>query len=492
LSDEPHRPGFHFSPSRNWLNDPNGLVWYDGEYHLFFQYNPEGADWGNMSWGHAVSSDLVNWTELPVSLSYTDTEHVFSGSVVVDHDNTSGLGSHDAPAMVALYTAHNPVTGHQAQALAWSSDRGRTWTRHPGNPVLDIGSTEFRDPKVFWYEPGAYWVMAVALPVDQVIRLYRSDDLVSWTQLSDFSSAHPEAGLWECPDLFELPVDGDPEDTRWVLVVSLGPGGGGGWLGTQYFVGTFDGREFVADIASQRPSRLDHGADYYAAVSYTDAPARQRVLVGWMNNWSYGALIPTQTFRGSMSVPRAMTLCEVDGRIRPIQKPVPTVAALRTRSYSHPAGPIPAGVTGLDDAAGAMLEINAAIRPGSADRFGLHVRVGDGERTVVGYDVPTSSLFVDRRDSGRVDFDAAFPAVHIAPLTPRDGLVTFTLLVDTASVEVFGGSGECAITDQIFPSPDSTGLALFAESGTAELVELTVTTLASPSDRARPQDLIRI
>jgi fructan beta-fructosidase len=487
LSSERHRPGFHFTASRNWLNDPNGLIWYDGEYHLFFQHNPDGADWGNMSWGHAVSTDLLTWTELPVALRCSDTEHVFSGSVVVDHHDTSGLGTEGAPAMVALYTAHHPVTGHQAQALAWSTDRGRTWTRHPANPVLDIGSTQFRDPKVFWYEPAGHWVMAVALPVDQVIQLYRSDDLVSWSHLSDFSSEHAEPGEWECPDLFELAVEGDPEDTRWVLVVSLGVGGDGEWLGTQYFVGTFDGLTFVPDAAARGPRRLDHGADFYAAVSYADAPGGERVLVGWKSNWSYAAWVPTSGFRGSMSVPRTMTLRQVDGRVQPVQRPVPQLSAVGSTPYSHRAAAIPPGVTDLPDVAGDMLEIRAVLAPGSAQRFGLHVRVGDGERTVVGYDVPTGSLFLDRRSSGDVDFDPSFSGVHAAPLALQDGLVAITVLVDRASVEVFGGAGECVITDLIFPSPDSTGLALFAEVGSARLVELTVTTLVAPIDRARPE-----
>jgi fructan beta-fructosidase len=492
LSDEPYRPAFHFAAARNWLNDPNGLVWYDGEYHLFFQYNPEGSEWGNMSWGHAVSADLVHWTELPIAWPYTVVEHVFSGCVVVDHHNTSGLGADEHPAMVALYTAHHPVTGHQAQALAWSVDRGRTWTRHPGNPVLDIGSTEFRDPKVFWYEPGGHWVMAVALPVEQVIRFYRSGDLLEWSHLSDFFSTGSEPGLWECPDLFELPVEGERDDTRWVLLVSLGPGGGGDWLGTQYFVGTFDGRRFIADVPSKRGSRLDHGADFYAAVSFTDAPARQRLVMGWMNNWSYAASTPTGSFRGSMATPRTVTLREVDGRVRPVQRPVATLASLRTVSYSHPPAALAAGVTPLADVTGDIFEIRAVIRLAGAERVGFHVRVGEDERTVVGYDAASSSLFVDRRLSGRRDVDPAFPAVHTAPLPAVEGVVTLTVLVDRASVEVFGGGGESVITDQIFPSADSTGLALFADGGVADLVELTVTKLATAVQRAPSDDAVSV
>jgi fructan beta-fructosidase len=484
VSDEPHRPGFHFTASRNWLNDPNGLVWYDGEYHLFYQYNPEGPDWGNMSWGHATTPDLVHWTELPVALEFSGAEHVFSGSVVVDHRNTSGLGTDGAPAMVAVYTAHDPVTRHEAQALAWSGDRGATWTRYAANPVLDIGQVDFRDPKVFWHEPTGCWVMAVALPVDQVVRLYRSDDLISWTHLSDFSAPGADPGLWECPDLFELPVDGDPDDSRWVLLVSLGPGGDGAWLGTQYFVGRFDGTAFTPDPDWARPRRLDQGADYYAAVSFTDDPREQRILMAWMNNWNYAAEVPTSSFRGSMAVPRILTLERRRGRIQAIQAPVAALEALRRSYWSLDGRPIPPGTAHLpDDASGDQLEIHAEFWPEDAERFGLQVRVGGEERTVVGYDVPTSSVYVDRRASGAVDLGAHFATVHTAPLGAGDGLVSLTVLVDRASVEVFGNDGEQVITGQVFPRGDSTGVALFAEGGTARLVGLRVTRLGA-LDRA--------
>jgi fructan beta-fructosidase len=486
MTHEPFRPGFHFSPPENWMNDPNGLVWYDGEYHLFYQYNPEGTDWGNMSWGHAVSPDLVRWTHRPVALEFTDTEHVFSGSVVVDHADTSGLGTDGGPAMVALYTAHHPLTGQQTQALAWSTDRGVTWARHPGNPVLDIGSTDFRDPKVFWYEPGGYWVMAVALPVEQVIRLYSSGDLLSWAHLSDFSSPGGDRGLWECPDLFELPVDGG---TRWVLVFSLGPGGGGTWLGTQYVVGDFDGVTFIADPRAAEPRRMDHGADCYAAVSFSDAPAGQRILVGWMNNWTYAADIPTSAFRGSMTVPRIVTLKSADAGLELVQEPVSMFESRRDPSWSLSDCELPPGATQLPpDACGDQLVIRAELAPGSAERVGLRVRTGDGEGTIVGYDVRSGTLYVDRRLSGRTDFHRDFAAVHTAPMTTRAGLVSLTVLVDRASVEVFGNNGEASITDQIFPNADSTGVELFAEGGSARAVYLTVDRLTSV-DQLPDEDL---
>jgi fructan beta-fructosidase len=478
VSHEPHRPGYHYAPARNWLNDPNGLVWYDGEYHLFYQHNPYGTDWGNMSWGHAVSPDLVTWTELPLAIAHTDDEHVFSGSVVVDHGNTTGFGTDGAPALVAVYTASHPGSGLQTQCLASSTDRGRTWTRYPGNPVIDIGSTEFRDPKVFWYEAGGHWVMAVALSTEHQVRFYRSDDLTSWQHLSDFGPAGAVGGVWECPDLFELPVDGDPADTRWVLVVSLGSGGVAGGGGTQYFVGRFDGTHFVPDDGDEPVAWLDYGADYYAAVSFADAPDDQRVLVGWMSNWAYAADVPPLSFRGTMSVPRVHRLATIDGRIRLLQQPVPGIAGLRGAAYTLDEVVLSDGVTSLPESTrGELLEIRAEFEPGSAERFGLLVRAGADERTVVGYDMSRGTLFVDRTRSGDVGFHSAFGDVHHAPLPLRDGLVAVTVLVDRASVEVFGGMGESVITDQIFPGDGSDRVALFAEGGDATVVGLSVTAL---------------
>jgi len=244
---EPHRPQFHFTPERNWMNDPNGLVYHEGEYHLFFQYNPDSDQWGNMSWGHAVSTDLVHWQELPLAISHDDAEMVFSGSAVVDRENTAGFGTKDEPAMVAVYTRVPKAGGSQAQSLAYSTDRGRTWTKYAGNPVLDIGSGEFRDPKVQWHAPTESWIMAVVLSTERKVRFYSSKDLKSWTHLSDFGPAGAVGGVWECPDLFELPVDGETGTRKWVLVVSLNPGGIQGGSATQYFVGDFDGTTFIPD-----------------------------------------------------------------------------------------------------------------------------------------------------------------------------------------------------------------------------------------------------
>jgi sucrose-6-phosphate hydrolase SacC (GH32 family) len=246
---EPFRPQFHFTPPVNWMNDPNGLVYYDGEYHLFYQYNPFGNTWGHMSWGHAVSSDLVHWEHLPVAIPEQDGIMAFSGSAVIDWDNTSGFGTDEHPAMVAIYTGFRPADNRQAQYVAYSTDRGRSWTNYEANPVIDIMSTEFRDPKVFWYEPDQRWIMVVALSAARKISFYGSEDLKSWTHLSDFGPAGAIGGVWECPDLFELAIDGDPSRTKWVLQVDLGSGAVAGGSGGQYFVGDFDGTRFIPDEA---------------------------------------------------------------------------------------------------------------------------------------------------------------------------------------------------------------------------------------------------
>jgi len=489
LVPEAFRPAFHYSPARNWMNDPNGLVWYDGEYHLFYQHNPLGTDWGNMSWGHAVSADLLTWEELPVAIPFTDAEEVFSGSIVVDHANSAGLGSGDEPALVALYTSVATSTGQQAQSLAYSTDRGRTWSRFDGNPVLDVGSKDFRDPKVFWYDDGRYWVMVVMLAAERIVQFYRSNDLIEWTHLSDFGPLDSAAALWECPDLFELPVEGEgPEETRWVLVVSVNPGAPAGGSGTRYFLGVFDGKCFTPDPdpGDDFTGRwFDYGADCYAPVSFSETPDGERVLIGWMNNWDYATRTPTSSFRGSMTLPRACRLRRLNGQIRLVQQPVGFSDARRDHGLELRDVVVREGVTPLPAMAqGEALEITVEFAVGSAERFGLHVRAAGDQRTVIGYDSRSASLFVDRTASGTVDLHEDFPAVHHGPLAAEDGRVRLRIYVDAASVEVFGGHGECVITDQVFPAAESRMVSLFAEAGEVSLVYLDVTPTDLVSERS--------
>jgi fructan beta-fructosidase len=488
---ESFRPQFHFTPAVNWMNDPNGLVYFDGEYHLFFQYNPFGAKWGHMSWGHAVSRDLVRWEHLPVAIPEADGVMAFSGSAVVDWNNTSGFGRDGTPPLVAIYTGHRET--NQSQYIAYSNDRGRTWTVYDGNPVLDIGRKDFRDPKVFWHQPQRQWVMALALPDEHKVRFYGSPDLKRWRHLSDFGPAAAVGGIWECPDLFELPVDGDPQTTRWVLIVSLNPGGPAGGSGMQYFVGHFDGTRFVAEspapgvtgagMPADQVLWADHGADFYAAVSFSDVPREdgRRLWLGWMNNWDYAQDIPTVPWRSAQSLPRALALRTTAQGIRLVQQPAAELQ--RLRGARQTVDPQPIGETAVSLAAqgiaGTALEIVAEFEVGTAAELGLKVRAGEREETVIGIDPRAGRLFVDRSRSGQVGFHPKFTGRHTAPLRPENGRVTLHVFVDWSSVEVFAADGEVVLTDQIFPAPDSDGVALYARGGTARLVSLEAWPLAS-------------
>src|SRR4051794_29397924 len=791
------------------MNDPNGMVYYQGEYHLFFQHNPFGDTWGHMSWGHAVSTDLVHWKELPVAIPELGDEMVFSGSAVVDYGNTSGFGTTENPAMVAIYTAATP--GKQAQALAYSTDKGRTWTRYAGNPVLDIGSGEFRDPKVFWYAPENKWVMAVVMAVEHKVRLYSSKNLKDWTLMSDFGPANAVGGVWECRALFPLGVDGDPAKPKGVLVVNLTPGGiqggsagqsfvgdfdgprftadnvagpytppagqlfagfdgamydgwtttgnafgsrpaqgnvppqggvggyvgsglansfhdedrgtgtltspeftigkryinflvgggehaydptsidapppagtvladfegdtyGAGWTATGTFAGTrppagtigdqnavsgYEGRQLVntfidhdngtghitspaftitkdyinflvgggnhpypgtasnkpvavnlivdgavvrtktgrdaesllwtnwdvsalkgktaridivdentggwghinadqftfadapafprstetavnllvdgkvvrtttgpnsealdwrawnvsefagktariqivdrntggwghiladqftfADQAAQslldRSSWLDYGKDYYAAVSWNDAPGGKRIMIGWMNNWLYAGATPTSPWRSAMSVPREVTLRTVDGRPQIVQQPVASLDTLETGQRYTESGSAISGERTLTKR-GDVLDIRATLRPGSAKRIGLKVLTNaNGDETVIGYDVAAGTLSIDRTKSGPAAAElSGFPGVHAAPVALRDGRLNLRILVDRSLIEVFAQGGERTIADQVYPTPGSDGVKLFADGGSAGLDSLEVRQLRS-------------
>lgn len=478
---EPFRQQFHFSPELNWINDPNGLVYHRGEYHMFYQHNPHGNSWGHMSWGHAVSRDLVHWEHLPIALHEEYGLMIFSGSAVVDHDNTSGFGTKDSPPLVAVYTGHGH--GLQTQDIAYSVDDGRSWTKHHGNPVIDLGLKDFRDPKVFWHDPSAAWIMVVALAVDKKVSFYRSSDLKEWVHLSDFGPAGV-AGKpnWECPDMFELPVEGEPNETRWVLEVDMGGGAIGGGSGGEYFIGNFDGTRFIPESADSQ--WVDYGADFYAPVSWNDLPESdgRRIWIGWMNNWET-ADIPTSVWRGCMSVPRQLGLRRVDGELRLVQQPVQELEALRGEHLRMTDQTIDGEMdVSLGEGQGRLLELIAEFEVDQAERFGLRVRCSpeDGssehsvaeQQTVIGYDTERQQLYVDRTRSGEDGFHASFPAVHVAPLMPHQNRVRMHILVDASSVEVFGDHGAVVITDRIFPEASSDRVELFADGGSVTLVSL--------------------
>jgi fructan beta-fructosidase len=466
LRGEPWRPQFHFSPRKRWMGDPCGLIFHGGEYHLFFQYNPFGDQWGHASWGHAVSEDLLRWQELPVAIADDERVSIFPGSVVVDERNRAGFG---AGAWVAIFTgcAGPPDVGAQAQELAFSTDRGRSWTKYARNPVLDLGLREFRSPKVFRHAGIARWVMLAVLPRQRCVVFFTSHDLKAWSETSRFTApaAGDERCAWESPDLIELPVHGEPN--RWMLkidVVDRHDDGLSDRCGTRLFFGRFDGEVFVADPRSAPAggAHAEHGADFHAAQSCAGLPGHA-VWIARMNHRRYARQAPTRPWRGSMTLPRELSLVRsADGQLRLRQVPVPAVRALRRQCFDQ-------GGIALDPgqgrallprgADGRTLEIHLnAIEPEAA--WQLQLRTGPDETTRVGYDSARGVLFVDRARSGLVpEGDAGFVARREAPCAPPRSLRVW---VDWASVEVFADDGDTVITEQVFPSDASRDARLFA------------------------------
>lgn len=481
------RPGFHFTPSRNWMNDPTGMVFFDGEYHLCFQHNPHGDRWGHMSWGHAVSRDLLAWTELPLALAERDGVMAFSGSAIVDRDDASGLGGEGSAALVAIYTAHDTRTGVQSQHLAFSRDGGRTWSRLSANPVLDIGERDFRDPKVFWHEPSQRFVMAVAWPLERKVRFYASRDLKRWEHLSDFGPAGATTGIWECPDLFPLACE-EGRERAWVLLVSTNPGGPAGGSGCQYFVGEFDGHRFVEAEESRGsgPLWLDHGPDFYATVTWSDVPRAdgRRIALGWMSNWQYAQEVPTTPWRGAMTLPRELGLRRTAAGLRVVQQPVREVERLRIEPPQRFAG------GPFDDAAAWLegrlplasrfdLEISFAdIAPRT--RFALELRCGSRERTIIAFDAELRRLSIDRTNSGRTDFHPAFAGRFEAPVELDARRLSLRLIADHGSLELFAQGGATAQTLLVFPTSAERRLALSTRSDATPRVEaITLRALAA-------------
>lgn len=470
--DQPYRPQFHFSPREHWTNDPNGLVYFEGEYHLFFQYNPFGDEWGHMSWGHAVSPDLLHWKQLPVALPEQDGIMIFTGSTVIDSRNTSGFCTNGKPCMVAIYTGHTPENGShpalQTQNIAYSNDRGRTWTKFSGNPVLNLNMSDFRDPKVIWSDASKQWVMAVSLPNDHKVRLYGSSNLKQWQPVSEFGPAGATGGQWECPELFELAIEGSNE-TRWVMKVGLNPGALQGGSGEQYFIGRFDGTRFTNENPASLTLWTDYGKDCYCALTFNNLPrGHAPVMLGWMDNWQYAAALPTTPWRGQMTIPRKLSLRKTPDGIRLVQQPVDELKKLRAPGFERI-------YEGLNQTESSIYELWSATHLGTAREVGWKLLAGDGSYTLVGYDRVKHKLFVDRTHSGLTNFSKDFSARDEAPLELRDDVLRLRVLVDRCSVEVFAGDGEVAMTELVFPPPGAKGIEAWAKDGEAgaSLAEVT-------------------
>lgn len=457
LYREPLRPRIHFTPPRNFMNDPNGLVFHDGEYHLFYQHNPQGTTWGHMSWGHAVSRDLLHWEHLPLALAEADGVMIFSGSAVVDADDTSGLcepGGEARGCLVAIYTGHGH--GRQTQNLAVSHDRGRTWTKYAGNPVLDLGLEHFRDPKVFWHAPTRRWIMVTVLSDQHVVRFFGSPDLKAWTPLSDFGPAGATGGVWECPDLMELPIEGGaPGETRWVLDVDINPGGVAGGSGDQYFVGTFDGTRFVSDTPPSQTSWVDYGKDFYATLSFSNLPdpGNGPVWMAWISNWQYANDVPTTTWRGAQSLPRRLSLRRTDEGLRLVQR-----LAVDLSSLAEPGRQV-VDLAAADDHA-LPPSADATFTASDPDGGGLGLRLYNdvGEEVTISLDANRTELAIDRRHSRAASAPDGYAERHVAPLRALPE-TPVRVVFDRSVLEVFANDGETVMTERLFPTQPLTRIA---------------------------------
>ena len=440
---ELYRPQLHYTPARNWVNDPNGMVYQDGTWHLFYQYNPYGNSWGNMSWGHATSTDLVHWSEKSVALTRDDLGDIFSGSAVIDKDNTSGLG---ANAIIALYTSSGT---HQQQSLAYSTDGGTTFQKFAGNPVVaNTTRNDFRDPKVFWHEGTKRWVMCLALGYEYGVQLLTSTDLRTWREASTFTTdvQRCKRGQWECPDLFPLTyTDGT---TKWVLVVSVNPGGPTSGSGTMYFIGDFDGEKFVADETLSYPLWLDYGMDNYAGVTWSNAPDDRRILLGWMNNWLYSGDVPCDPWRSAFTLPRELSLVTYQGKPLLASRPVAEFDKLASQWQT------PSSADGLMTLPTQTSTLHVQVTLSASTANVITLANGSGESMAFTYSPSAGSLIAKRNSStGAATFNGSFSLPSItASLCNEAEQLTLDFYIDQSSVEVFTANGSMAMTNLVFPT----------------------------------------
>lgn len=473
-----YRPLWHFAPQQNWINDPNGLVFFNGEYHLFYQYHPAGTTWGPMHWGHAVSKDLVRWEELEIALYPDENGTIFSGSAVVDWHNTTGFFPEE-PGLVAIFTSHLEVKGEptvQTQSLAYSKDNGRSWTKYEGNPVLRAPEKpDFRDPKVFWHKESSKWIMVLA--VGQTISIYSSLDLKAWETESEFGDGVGfHGGVWECPDLFPLTIEGT-EESKWVLLVSVGdnPEFDEGSR-TQYFVGQFDGSVFTPDDAELR--WLDFGRDNYAGVSFSDIPEEdgRRIYIAWMSNWRYANHVPSNGFRGSMTAARRLGLkrSEENGDVVIVQHPVEEIGQYFSKESSVVKDVLLAdGATQPINCTLDTFELRLEAEQIEAEQFGIIIHHTEEQYTTIQYTAQDHTITLLREHAGPHDFSDMFAKPQQMKLAPADSL-NLRILVDAASIELFLADGTFAMTSLIFPDQTCEKITLFSKGGTLQLADLTI------------------
>ena len=490
-----YRPEYHHTPLYGWMNDANGLVYKDGEYHLYFQYNPYGSKWGNMHWGHSVSKDLVHWEHLNPAIARDTLGHIFSGSTVIDKNNSAGYGK---DAMIAFYTSASDEHG-QIQCMAYSNDNGRTYTKYEKNPILTPfdGLKDFRDPKVFWYEPAQKWYMIVS--ADKNMRFYSSTDLKQWEYLSQFGEGYGvQPNQFECPDFIQLPVDGNKDNMKWVMIVNINPGCPFGGSATEYFIGDFDGKEFKCDTDKSVTKWLDFGKDHYATVCFSNTGDRI-IAVPWMSNWQYANVTPIRQYRGANALPRELSLYTKNGEIYMAANVVKETEALRksTRNIESLSVEGETVIDSITDGLNSGVELEMDIVPGKAQTVGFDIMNAKGEKTKIYLDLKSGRAVMDRTESGLIAFgekaEPHFKENHDrrktesinyindfalgtwAPLSLCEGKsYHLNVFVDKCSVELFVDGGRIAMTNLVFPTEVYNSLRFYTEGGKAEVKNLSI------------------
>ncbi|HVE60894.1 MAG TPA: glycoside hydrolase family 32 protein [Chitinophagaceae bacterium] len=449
--NDPHRPQIHFTPKEKWMNDPNGMVYYKGVYHLFFQYYPDSTVWGPMHWGHAISKDLIHWSEQPIALYPDSLGYIFSGSAVVDVNNTSGFGKNGKVPLVAIFTHHDPKgerasrSDFQYQSIAYSLDEGKTWTKYEGNPVVkNPGIRDFRDPKVIWFEGGKKWIMTLA--TKDRVTFYSSKNLKDWTKESEFGEkVGAQGGVWECPDLFPLKHNGQ---THWVLLVSINPGAPNGGSGTQYFVGQFNGKEFTP--YQTKTKWIDYGTDNYAGITWSNTGNR-KIFLGWMSNWQYATKVPTDKWRSAMTVPRDLALRMIGEEYMLVSHPITELNSIKQKPVVLKN--IEATNYNLTKKTGKLSgPAVLTIKGQKLAAFTITLSNDIGEQLIIGYDQTSNQYFIDRTKAGKSEFENGFAKKHIAPRYSTKENIDLTLIIDNASVELFADEGLLSMTEIFFPN----------------------------------------
>jgi fructan beta-fructosidase len=475
---KPFRPKIHFAPQKGWMNDPNGLIYYNKEYHLFYQHIPDRTDHnGSLHWGHAKSKDLFNWEHLPIALRPDQNGDIWSGCIIVDNMNSSKLQSGIQKVLVAIFTQNNKDV--QEQSLAFSNDCGMSWTLYPDNPILsNPGLKDFRDPKVFWHPESSHWIMVVA--AGHCVQIYKSQNLLEWDLMSEFGKGEGcQKGIWECPDLFKLNVDGQKSLKKWVMLVSLLDGSPTNGPGVQYFIGEFDGQCFMNDNPPEIALWLDYGYDYYAATTFSNFPNsdRRQISIAWMNNWKYAQIIPTKNWRGMMTIPREFSLKYIDDRIRLFSIPVFERRKLINKMIKIENQKISSSkkLCLVKNKINTPYELKINLKNNTATEFGIIFKNDLSECVILKYNYNESCLTIDRNKSGLTDFNSDFAKKeNSAPLVISNKELSINIIVDVSSIEVFAENGQIVLTNLVFPTKPYDNIYVYTMDGEIQITQCSI------------------